>query len=182
VTTPRETVVTARPVRVRRVPDGTPEELPAGTSAQITQALGSSITLLVDGRLVRLDGADADAIGKPLPVAPTHPADVSQEELRNLVWQALKTCYDPEVPIDIVELGLVYSCDVLPMERGTQFEVSIEMTLTSPGCGMGEVIVDDVYAKVMALPRVGEVTVDIVFDPPWDRYRLSEGARLALGL
>jgi len=178
---PREPVVTTRAVRVERIPDGTPTELPAGTPAQITQALGSSFALLVEGQLMRLKGADADAIGKPVPVGPTVPADVSPDDLRGLVWQTLKTCYDPEIPVDIVELGLVYVCDVLPMRDG-QFKVSIKMTLTAPGCGMGEVIADEVCDKVLALPRVGEATVDIVFDPPWNRSMMSEAAQLTLGL
>lgn len=177
----REPVVTTRAVRVERIPDGTLTEVPAGTPAQITQALGSSFTLLVEGQLMRLKGADSDAIGKPILVGPTVPADVSPQDLRGLVWQTLKTCYDPEIPVDIVELGLVYVCDVLPMDEA-QFRVSIKMTLTAPGCGMGEVIADEVCDKVLALPRVGEATVDIVFDPPWDRSMMSEAALLTLGL
>ena len=93
----------------------------------------------------------------------------------------MKTCYDPEIPVDIVDLGLVYVCDVLPMDDG-QFRVSVKMTLTAPGCGMGEVIADEVRNKVSALPQVGEATVDIVFDPPWDRSMMSEAALLTLGL
>ena len=177
----REPVVTTRAVRVECVPDGRPADLPPGTPAQITQALGGSFTLWVDGQLMRLRGADADAIGKPVPVAPAGPTDIGPDDLRGLVWQTLKTCYDPEIPVDIVELGLVYVCDVLPMNDG-QFRVSIKMTLTAPGCGMGEVIADEVCDKVLALPPVGEATVDIVFDPPWDRSMMSEAALLTLGL
>lgn len=183
----REPVVTTRAVRVECVPDGRPADLPAGTPAQITQALGGAFTLWVEGQLMRLRGADADAIGKPVPlaaVATSGPADIGPDDLRGLVWQTLKTCYDPEIPVDIVELGLVYVCDVLPMEdeHDGQFRVSIKMTLTAPGCGMGEVIADEVCDKVLALPRVGEATVDIVFDPLWDRSMMSEAAMLTLGL
>ena len=177
----REAVTTTRAVRVECIPDGHAVELPAATAAQITQALGGSFTLLVDGQLMRLRGADADAIGKPRPVAAAVPADVGPDELRGIVRKTLKTCYDPEIPVDIVELGLVYVCDVLPMDDG-EFRVSIKMTLTAPGCGMGEAIADDVCDKVLALPRVGEATVDIVFDPPWDRSMMSEAALLTLGL
>ena len=177
----RETVLLRRPVRVERVPDGTPLELASGTWAQVTQALGSSFTLVADGQLVRLQGRDADAIGREPPKAPVIPVDVAVDDIRDLVWQTLKTCYDPEIPVDIVELGLVYVCDVLPMDDG-QFKVSIKMTLTAPGCGMGEVIADEVCDKVLALPRVGEATVDIVFDPPWTRSMMSEAAQLTLGL
>jgi probable FeS assembly SUF system protein SufT len=177
-------VVTRRAVRVECIPDGRPAELPPGTPAQITQALGGSFTLWVEGQLMRLRGADADAIGKPVPtphVAPTAATDSGPDGLRGLVWQTLKTCYDPEIPVDIVELGLVYVCDVLPMDDG-QFRVSIKMTLTAPGCGMGEVIADEVCDKVLALPHVREATVDIVFDPPWERSMMSEAAMLTLGL
>ncbi len=177
----REPVLVNRAVRVERIPDGTPIELPAGTAAQITQALGSSFTMVVDGQLVRLKGADADAIGKSPPLAPVVPEDVSPDDLNELIWQTLRTCYDPEIPIDIVELGLIYGVDLATMDDG-RTKATIRMTLTAPGCGMGDGIADEVCDKVLALPHVGEATVDLVFDPPWDRYRLSEAARLALGL
>jgi probable FeS assembly SUF system protein SufT len=177
----RETVLLRRPVQVERIPDGTPVELPEGAWGQITRALGSSFTMVVDGQLVRLKGSDADAIGRNAPVAPTLPADVDLADVSGLVWQTLKTCYDPEIPVDIVELGLIYGCNVTPTEDG-QANVSIQMTLTAPGCGMGETLAEEVADKVLALPRVAEVTVDFVFDPPWDRSRMSEGALLTLGL
>lgn len=176
-----EPVVTTRPVMLGRVPDGTPVELPAGTSAQIAQALGSSFTLLVQGQMLRLKGSDADAIGLPPPASFDVPADSTPDDVERLVWQALRTCYDPEIPVDIVELGLVYGCDVLPMADGRR-RVAVRMTLTAPGCGMGEVIAEEVCDKVLALPHVGEATVDLVFDPPWDRSRISEAAQLTLGL
>ena len=179
-----EPVVTQRAVRVECIPDGRPAELPAGTPARITQALGGSFTLWVEGQLMRLRGADADAIGKPIPsapVAPAEPTDSGPEGVRSLVWQTLKTCYDPEIPVDIVELGLVYACDVLPMDDG-RYRVRIQMTLTAPGCGMGEVLAEEVADKVLALPLVAEVNVDFVFDPPWDRSMMSEAALLSLGL
>lgn len=176
-----EAVVTSRPVRVECIPDGRPAELPAGTPAWITQALGTAFTLLVEGQLMRLRGADADAIGKPVPAAQTMAAPEGPDGLRDLVWQTLKTCYDPEIPVDIVELGLVYDCDVQPMDDG-RFRVAVTMTLTAPGCGMGEILADEVCDKVLALPQVGEAHVEMVFDPPWDRSRMSEAALLALGL
>lgn len=177
----REELEVERDVRVERVPDGSPMDLPAGTPAQLTQALGSSFTLLVDGQLVRLKGADADAIGKPVPQGLALPDEVGVDDVRGLVWQTLKTCYDPEIPVDIVELGLVYVCDVLPVGDG-DVKVSIKMTLTAPGCGMGDAIANEVSDKVLALPRVAEVTVEMVFEPPWDRSRMSEEALLTLGL
>jgi len=178
----RELVVTTRDVRAEIVPQGHTVDLPAGTEVMITQALGGSFTLLVHGQLMRLRGADADAIGKPLPEAPQAlPADAGPEAMRGLVWQTLKTCYDPEIPVDIVELGLVYVCDVLPMDDG-QYRVLVKMTLTAPGCGMGEAIAAEATDKLLALPGVGDASVEVVFDPPWERSMMSEAAALALGL
>jgi probable FeS assembly SUF system protein SufT len=176
-----ETVVVRRPVTVEMVPSGTQVELPPDTLAQITQALGSSFSLLVEGHMVRLRGADADAIGKEPPQPPTLPPEATVDDLRKLVWQTLKTCYDPEIPVDIVELGLIYACNVQPLDDG-RAAVSIEMTLTAAGCGMGESLADEVREKIEALPRVASVQVDLVFDPPWDRSRMSEAAALALGI
>lgn len=176
-----QAVTTTRPVRVERVPDGTPLELPEGIEARIAQQRGASFTLVVQGQMVRLKGKDADAIGLPVPQSVEIPADAGVHDVPGLVWQVLRSCYDPEIPVDIVELGLVYAVDVSAMPNGTQ-RVRIRMTLTAPGCGMGEVLADEICDKVLALPHVGEATVDLVFDPPWDRSRMSEAALLALGL
>ena len=177
----RETVVVRRPVHAQLIPHGDVYELPEGTMGVITQAMGSSFTLHVDGFLMRIAGADADAIGKEVPVPPVIPSDIRPEDLRGVVWDVLKTCYDPEIPVDIVSLGLVYVCDVLPMD-GDRFRISIKMTVTAPGCGMGESIANEVCDKVLTLPRVGDITVNPVFDPPWERAMMSEEAQLALGL
>jgi probable FeS assembly SUF system protein SufT len=176
-----DSVTSTRAVQVGRVPDGAPVELPAGTAAQVAQALGSSYTLLVEGRLLRLAGADAEAFGLAVPQAVEVPTDATPHDVPALVWRTLATCYDPEIPVNIVDLGLVYGCDVEPMDDGAQ-RVRVRMTLTAPGCGMGEVIANEVCDKVLALPHVGEATVELVFDPPWDRSRISEAAQLALGL
>jgi probable FeS assembly SUF system protein SufT len=176
----RESVIVRRPVQVELIPHGTPIELEAGTLAEITQALGTNFTLHVDGRLVRLKGSDADAIGKPVPSDAANEAEPAAD-LQSRVRQVLKTCYDPEIPVDIVELGLVYGCELTPMEKG-RTKVAIELTLTAPGCGMGDALGNEVAEKVLALEEIGEVTVDLVFDPPWDRSRMSEAAQLALGL
>ena len=178
----QDKTTTTRTVQARCVPSSDPIEIPAGTQVTITQALGSSFSVVAGGQLVRLDGRDADAIGREVPPPPpTLSADASPDEVSELVWETLKTCYDPEIPIDIVELGLVYHCEVEPMDDG-RFKIGIDMTLTAPGCGMGDVLANEVADKVLALPPVGHVDVRLVFDPPWDRYRLSETARLALGL
>ncbi|HNU10774.1 MAG TPA: putative Fe-S cluster assembly protein SufT [Rubrivivax sp.] len=178
----QEKTTTTRTVQARCVPSGEPIEIPAGTAVTITQALGSSFSVVAGGQLVRIDGADADAIGREVPPPPpTLSKGASIEEVNDLVWATLKTCYDPEIPIDIVELGLVYRCDIEPQEDG-RYKVDIDMTLTAPGCGMGEVIANEVADKVLALPAISQVDVQMVFDPPWDRYRLSEAARLQLGM
>lgn len=178
----RESVEIERPVRTERVPDGSPIELEAGTPVLITQALGGSFTLLADGQLVRLRGVDADAIGKPVPETVVVPAGTGDEAVREQVWAILKTCYDPEIPVDIVALGLVYEVDLAPRDGGRRYRVRVRMTLTAPGCGMGEILADEICDKLLALDAVGEATVEVVFDPPWDRSRISEEAALVLGL
>lgn len=179
---PREDVQVRRSVAVEAVPSGEPIELHSGQLAQITQALGGSFTLLAEGQLVRLKGVDADAIGKTAPQPQQVPTEVHDDALEPLIWQTLRTCYDPEIPVNIVDLGLVYRCTLEPMSEGDKLHVVIDMTLTAPGCGMGESITDEVCDKVLALPRVGEITLHLVFDPPWTREMMSEAAQLALGL
>ena len=177
----RESVIVRRAVQVECIPSGAPMQLQTGTLADITQALGSNFTLHVEGQLVRLKGSDADAIGKPLPSSPAQAPGGEPADLQAHIWQVLKTCYDPEIPIDIVELGLIYGCELTPMPSGRK-KVAIQLTLTAPGCGMGEALGNEVAEKVLALDGVGEVSVDLVFDPPWDRSRMSEAALLALGM
>ncbi|PWW44667.1 putative Fe-S cluster assembly protein SufT [Melaminivora alkalimesophila] len=178
----REDVLVRRPVQVETIPSGHPVELEAGQLAQITQALGGSFTLLVEGQLMRLKGSDADAIGKQPPEAIVVPEDLHIDDLEPLVWQQLRTCYDPEIPVNIVDLGLVYRLEFEPLAEQDKVRAVVDMTLTAPGCGMGESIANEVCDKILALPRVGEITVNLVFDPPWDRSRMSEEALLALGL
>jgi probable FeS assembly SUF system protein SufT len=177
----RERVIVRRPVTVELVPHGTSIELAEGAIAQVTQALGTNFTLLVEGQLVRLKGQDADAIGKDVPVPDAGAAAAPGASLEERIQATLATCYDPEIPVDIVELGLVYRCDLQPMDGG-RTRVDIDMTLTAPGCGMGDLIGQEVADKVLSIDDVGEVHVTLVFDPPWDRSRMSEAAQLALGL
>ncbi len=149
--------------------------------ANITQALGGSFTIYVDGNLFRIRGTDADAIGKEPPAALELPEDAGDADVEKLVWQQLRTCFDPEIPINIVELGLVYDCDLEHLEDGRR-KVSVRMTLTAPGCGMGEILVDDVRTKLEMVPTVAEADVDLVFDPPWNQTMMSEAARLETGM
>jgi probable FeS assembly SUF system protein SufT len=176
----RERVMFRRLALVQRIPDGETFEVDPGTIAEITQALGSHFTLVIHGQLARLAGNDADAIGKPVP-APEAATPDDGADLSTRIWRTLATCYDPEIPVDIVELGLVYGCELTSMADG-RVHVAIRMTLTAPGCGMGDLLANEVADKVLALDGVGEVKVDMVFDPPWDRSRMSEAAQLALGL
>lgn len=178
---------TSEPVKFERdcaavlVPQGESVTLPAGSVGYITQSLGGSFTVFVEGNLFRISGEDADAIGKPLPEPLLLPAGAGDEEVEKLVWQQLRTCFDPEIPINVVELGLVYACDLEPMEDG-QRKASIRMTLTAPGCGMGDILVEDVRTKVERVPTIAEADVELVFDPPWNQSMMSEAARLETGM
>lgn len=173
----REMVVTREDCPARRVPDGTPVTIPKDTFVTITQALGGNYTLSYQGQMVRVDGLDAAAIGKePELLDFAAPADGRISEAQ--VWEALKTVFDPEIPVDLVNLGLIYALDI-DQARG---HVGITMTLTAPGCGMGPVLVGDVEYRVGRVPNVREVEVDLVFDPPWHRDMMSEEAQLETGM
>jgi probable FeS assembly SUF system protein SufT len=163
------------------VPEGAEVELPAGTTGYITQSLGGSFTVYVDGRLFRLAGDDADAIGREPPPRPKLPDDATDHDVEELVWQQLGTIYDPEIPISIVELGLIYECKISRAENGYR-HVDIAMTLTAPGCGMGDVIVADVRDRLKLIPTIDEVNVALTFDPPWNQSMMSEAARLETGM
>ncbi len=178
---------TSEPFRLERdvdavmVPQGTEVNLPAGQIGYITQALGGSFTVYVDGNLFRIAGVDADAIGKEPPPPLELAADAGDSDVEKLVWQQLRTCFDPEIPINIVDLGLVYDCDLEHLDDGGR-KVSVRMTLTAPGCGMGDILVDDVRTKLEMIPTVTEADVDLVFDPPWNQTMMSEAARLETGM
>ena len=163
------------------VPSGDVIELKAGLSGFITQALGGSFTLYIEGNLYRLSGEHADAIGKQASILPELPPDATEDDVRDLAWKQMRRCYDPEIPIDIVELGLVYECVVTPAADGTR-ALAVTMTLTAPGCGMGEVLVQDVKEKLEVIPTVTKVEVELVFDPPWNQSMMSEAARLQTGM
>jgi probable FeS assembly SUF system protein SufT len=169
-----------RDVKAVMVPSGNEIELKAGLSGFITQALGGSFTLYIEGNLYRLAGEHADAIGKEASKAPELPPNASEEDVRQLAWQQMRGCYDPEIPINIVELGLIYTCDVTHTDGARQIDV--KMTLTAPGCGMGDVLVQDVREKLELIPTVNKVNVELVFDPPWSQSMMSEAARLQTGM
>jgi probable FeS assembly SUF system protein SufT len=177
-----EPVTLTRDVVGVLIPQGTRVELPEGGHGMLTQALGGSFTIQVEGHLFRIDGKDADAIGKEVVKGKEIAADASDAELEKAVWDALRTCYDPEIPVDIVELGLVYECRVEPLDNPGERRARVRMTLTAPGCGMGDILVDDVKTKVLALPTIKDADVQLVFDPPWNQSMMSEAARLATGM
>jgi len=176
-----EHVTLSRDCEAVLIPAGDQVTLLAGMTGFMTQALGGSFTVYIDGNLFRIAGKDGDAIGKEPLATPDVPDDASEAEIEAAVWQQLRTCYDPEIPINIVELGLVYECKVERAANGER-EVKIKMTLTAPGCGMGEILAQDVREKVGIIPTVARADVELVFDPPWNQSMMSEEARLEAGL
>lgn len=178
---PQNTVALRRDVIGALVPSGQKVELPEGASATISQALGSSFTILVEGHMFRIEGKDADALGREPPAAVELPEQASDEDVEKACWAQLRTCYDPEIPVDIVELGLVYECRLERLDEGSR-RAFVKMTLTAPGCGMGEFLVNDVRSKLLEVPTVEDAEVELSFDPPWSREMMSESAQLALGM
>jgi probable FeS assembly SUF system protein SufT len=172
--------ILTREVEVIRIPSGEKILLPSGAQVLITQALGGSFTILVPSQagLYRLEGRDADAIGREHPAESTLPADASLEDA---VWDQLKTCYDPEIPVNIVDLGLIYSLEVSPCATGGH-DVQVQMTLTAPGCGMGPILAAEARQKILSLESVEDATVDVVWDPPWSPERISSEGRHKLGM
>jgi len=176
-----EPFVVNREVRAVMVPAGVEVNLKPGQAGYITQALGGSFTVYLEGNLFRISGGDADAIGKESVQTPELPPNATEEDVCKLAWDQMRTCYDPEIPINIVDLGLVYECEVKSNDDGTR-TVEIQITLTAPGCGMGDVLVDDVKDKVQMIPTVREARVELTFDPPWNQTMMSEAARLQTGM
>lgn len=168
-----------RDVNATLIPSGDQVMLKAGSQVMVTQALGDAYTVYVNGNLVRVAGQDGDALGLVILESP----DVNEIEgtIEEKVWLQLETCFDPEIPVNVAALGLIYACEVIPL--GLQnYHVQITMTLTAAGCGMGPVLVDEVKQKIKKIKGVSEVNVELVFDPPWQREMMSEEAKLQLGL
>ena len=165
------------------MPAGNKVTLLKGEQAHVTQSLGGSYTVIVNGNMFRINGSDGDALGFEATAKPAVPAGaaLTQEVVERLVWEQMKTCYDPEIPVNIVDLGLIYDCLVEPMGKDT-FKVSVKMTLTAPGCGMGPVLQQDVQNKLLGIDPVQDVSVELVWDPPWNQAMLTDAARLQLGL
>jgi probable FeS assembly SUF system protein SufT len=173
-----EQIVLSRDVDATQIPSGIPHPLTSGTKVRLMQALGGSYTVMTDiGYMVRVDAKDADALGL-IPAASA--TDAPQEFSEKLVWDKLRTVYDPEIPVNVVDLGLIYACQIEPVAEGNK--IDIRMTMTAPGCGMADVLKADIQRKISDIPSVKELNVEVVFEPPWHPGRMSEAARLQLGL
>ncbi len=171
----RRVIPVQRAVTARLVPTGTELTIPQGVFVTLTQALGGTYTVVHNGNMARIESEDADALGfEPEILTFETPDDgkISEEQ----VWQALRSVHDPEIPVNIVDLGLIYEVGV------NDNRVDITMTLTAPGCGMGPVLVEDVKRRLQRVPLVADTEVTLVFDPPWSRDMMSEEAQLDLGL
>ena len=180
-----ELKILTRDVEASVVPVGTKVTLQKGEQANITQSLGGTYTVIVNGNMFRIESKDGDALGMEVAVAPattaTSGGPLTQEELEKKVWESLKTCYDPEIPVNIVDLGLIYDCHLTPIGENN-FKADVKMTLTAPGCGMGPVLAQDVQNKLISLEPIDEANVELVWDPPWNQGMMTEAAKLQLGL
>jgi len=179
-----EPVTLKRDVEAAVVPVGTKVTLMKGEQAYITQSLGGAYTIIVNGNMFRMDGKDADALGlevaaKPAGATPGGP--VTQEQLEKQAWEAMRACYDPEIPVNIVDLGLIYDCQFSPLGDNS-YKADVKMTLTAPGCGMGPTLAQDVQNRLISIEGVDEANVELVWDPPWNQSMMSEAAKLQLGL
>lgn len=176
-----EPIPLTRDVQAVMIPAGNRVIIPEGTAVQVAQSLGGSYTVYLGGQLARIAGQDADALGQKPLKQPELPENATDADIEKLVWEQMKTCFDPEIPIDIVNLGLVYRCELIDAGNGEKI-AEIDMTLTAPGCGMGGVIANDVKDKVEAVPRIKEAKVELVFDPPWNQSMMSDEAKLKTGM
>ena len=177
-----EPIALTRDVEAAIIPIGSKVTLQKGEQAHITQSLGGSYTVIVNGNMFRIEGKDADALGLEAAAKPIGSGkQVAQEELEKEIWNQLKSCYDPEIPVNIVDLGLIYDCHLNPLAPSS-YRVDVKMTLTAPGCGMGPMLAQDVQNKLLGLEGVDDVAVELVWDPPWNQAMMTEAAKLQLGL
>jgi len=179
-----EPITLTRDVEGTMVPVGDKVTLQKGEQAHITQSLGGSYTIVVNGNMFRLADKDIDALGFEVAAKPASPTGQRRtpEELQMEVWSQLKTCYDPEIPVNIVDLGLVYNCELTPIAETSSYRADLNITLTAAGCGMGPALSSDVQSKLLALDEITEATCDVVFDPMWNQSMMSEASKLQLGL
>ncbi len=180
-TSAEEVVTFSRDCNTTMIPSGSKRKILTGEHGIITQSLGGSYTVAVNGNLYRIEGGDADAIGKTPVIEKKEDIHDDQETDERAIWDAMRTCYDPEIPVNIVDLGLIYSCDFSKTDSGGTL-VNVSMTLTAPGCGMGPILAEEVEQKLLGIPGVMKVQVNLVWDPPWGQDMMTEAARLQLGL
>ncbi|MBV9126749.1 MAG: putative Fe-S cluster assembly protein SufT [Verrucomicrobia bacterium] len=175
-----------RDVEAIQIPSGQTLTLAAGTPVVITQSLGGSYTVASSTGLSRIQEKDADALGLTTSgekaAVPFTAEDLQADVQEKRVWDKLKTCFDPEIPVNIVDLGLVYDCRIVPLEGKETTRAEVQMTLTAPGCGMGPSIAADAERKIMTVPGVGEAVVALVWDPPWNQHMISEAGKMKLGI
>jgi len=176
---PQGDITLTRDCDAIQIPSGHPLVLPAGMSVVITQSLGGTYTVATPGGLARIELKDADALGLD-PNAPVEKIKV-EGPTETAVWEQLKTVFDPEIPVNVVDLGLIYDCSVTKTEAGTT-SVQVKMTLTAPGCGMGPTIAADARGKILSLEGVDEAEVDLIWDPPWNQAMISEAGKMKLGI
>ena len=177
-----EPVILTRDVEAAIIPVGTRVTLKKEEQAHITQTLGGSYTVIVNGNMFRIEGKDADSLGLEVVAKPASTgAPVTQELLEKEIWNQLRSCYDPEIPVNVVDLGLIYDCHLTPISAGSH-RVDVKMTLTAPGCGMGPTLAQDVQNRLLSLEGVDDVAVELVWDPPWNQGMMTEQAKLQLGL
>jgi probable FeS assembly SUF system protein SufT len=171
-----------RDVEAAIIPIGSKVTLQKGEQAYVTQSLGGAYTVIVNGNMFRIEGQDADALGlQPAAKPASTGAPVTQEHLEKEIWNQLRTCYDPEIPVNIVDLGLIYDCHLASLTPSS-YRVDVKMTLTAPGCGMGPMLAQDVQNRLLSLEGVDDVAVELVWDPPWNQAMMTEAAKLQLGL
>lgn len=179
-----EPIALARDVEAVVIPIGSKVTLQQGEQAYISQALGGSYTVIVNGNMFRIEGKDADALGmeKTGAVRSTGGQPATPEELEKQVWDQMRTCFDPEIPVNVVDLGLIYDCKISPLAGGGGNQVDVKMTLTAPGCGMGEYLRQDVQNKLLCIEGIDEVNVELVWEPQWNQGMMTDAAKLQLGL
>ena len=175
------TIKLSRDITAVAIPAGTPHELPEGTEVYITQELGGTFTIHAGGALFRVNGQDGDALGREAAPAPLSDDQAETAVEEDAIWEKLKDCFDPEIPVNIVDLGLIYDLNKSLLPTG-KYKVGVKMTLTAPGCGMGEVIAGDAREKILTIPGVDDAVVEIVWDPPWHQSMIAEAGRAALGI
>ncbi len=181
---PNEPITLTRDVEGAVVPVGTKVTLQKGEQAYITQSLGGSYTIIVNGNMFRVAEKDADALGFEVADRPASLTGQrrTREALEQDVWNQLKTCYDPEIPVNIVDLGLIYDCKLTLTGQDSSYRADVKMTLTAPGCGMGPTLAQDVQSKLLSIEEITEADVEVVWDPPWNQSMMSEASKLQLGL